>query len=364
MRYHKVTQRCIRITLLAAALLWFAPCPSRAGDQTARRGDPAARLSSDPEASELWNLTAHFDGGYRLFTWFFITNEGPGERTAAAIWYLVHPDGRVAEFRNGRQKGRWKLSPDRRRIDVASSSLDLRGPGGRVAIDSTSQRVKIDLQFAASGPVTWPPASSPSTTSTLGTDTLQISAPVEGTIWDDGLPVPVVVRGTAALTHAWMDESLPRIVQRRIEFFADQPQLAFYLSDIRAPSGDDRRWLVLERGGTLGYQSSDFEMTLGPSVLPIADRGYPIPGRLLVRDGRISLDIHPQRLLVRTNPLEALPQPFRFIYSLRIEPQWVWVDASFHLQLTPGGASTGAPLSVDGRGILAVTFVNPLRRPE
>lgn len=343
--------------------MWLAAPLSRAGDQTPGRGDPAARLSSDPEASELWNLTAHFDGGYRLFTWFFITNEGPGERTAAAIWYLVHPDGRVAEFRNGRQKGRWKLSPDRRRIDVASSSLDLRGPVCRVAIDSTSQRVKIDLRFPANEGPLWSAASPPST-STLRTDTLQISTPVEGTIWDDGLPAPVVVRGTAALTHAWMDESLPRIVQRRIEFFADQPELALYLSDIRAPSGDDRRWLALERGGTPDYQSSNFEMTLGQPVLLPADRNYPIPGRLLVHDGRITMEIHPQRLLLRAHPLGALPQPFRLIYSLKLEPEWVWVDASFHLQLTPGGAATTPPLSVDGRGILAVIFINPLRQLE
>lgn len=363
MRYHNMTQRCILITLLAGVVLWLVPSLSRAGDETPRRGDPAARLSSDPEASEVWNLTAQFDGGYRLFTWFFITNEGPGEHTAAAIWYLVHPDGRVAEFRNGRLQGRWKLSPDRRRIDVASSSLDLRGPVCRVAIDSTSQRAKIDLRFSAGEPLRWSPTSLPPP-SALGTDTLQISTPVEGTIWDEALPGPLVVRGTAALTHAWMDESLPRIVQRRIEFFADQPELAFYMSDISTPSGEDRRWLALERRGTLGYQSTGFEMTLGPSVLPTADRNYPIPEQLLVRDGRIRLDIHPQRLLLRTNPLEAVPQPLRFIYSRKLEPQWVWMDALFHLQLTPGGGSTGAPLSVEGRGILAVIFINPLRRPE
>jgi len=365
MRYHIMTQLCIWTTPLAAAALWLGASLSRAGDQVPLRVDPAARLSPDPEASELWNLTAHFDGGYRLFTWFFITNEGPGQRTAAAIWYLVHPDGRVAEFRNGRLRGRWKLSPDRRRIDVASSSLDLRGPVYRVAIDSTSQRAKIDLRFPAGAAPRWAAASPTSSppTSTLRTDTLEIAAPVEGTIWDGGLSAPVVVRGTATLTHAWMNESLPRIVQRRIEFFTDQPEMAFYLSDITAPSGDTRRWLALERGGT-GYARSDFEMMLDPSVLPIADRNYPLPARLVVRDGRISVEIRPQRLLLRRNPLAVLPQPFRFIYSLRIEPQWVWVDASFHLQLAADAASTSPPLSVDGRGILAVTFINPLRPAE
>jgi hypothetical protein len=361
MRYHNLPQTCIRITLLAGAVAWVSPSLSRADRQTLRNGDLAARLSSKPEASELWNLTAHFDGGYRLFTWFFITNEGPGKRNAAAIWYLVHPNGRVAEFRNGRQEGRWKLSPDRRQIAVASSSLDLRGPLCRVAIDSTSQRAKINLQF----PCELPPrfAASLPSTSTLRTDTLQIATPIDGTIWDDGLPAPVAVRGTAALTRAWMDESLPRIVQRRIEFFADQPEMSFYMTDILAPSGNDRRWLALQRGGTV-YESSDFELTLGPSVLSTSDRNYPIPARVLVRDGRMSLDVYPQRLLVRTNPLAEVPQPCRFIYSLKLKPLWVWVDASFHLQLRSGATGTTPPRSVEGRGILAVTFVNPLRQPE
>jgi len=362
MRYRHL----IQIALLAGAMRLLAPPPSPAGDQMSRRTDPAARLSSAPAASEVWNLTARLDGGYRLFTWFFITNEGPGTQSAAAIWYLVHPDGRVAEFRNGRLRGHWKLSPDRRRIDVASSSLDLRGPVYRVAIDSTSQRAKIDLQFPADAAPPWAATASPtslSSTSTLRTDTLEIAAPVEGTIWDGSLSAPVVVRGAATLTHAWMDESLPRIVQRRTEFFTDQPGLAFYLSDITAPSGDNRRWLALERGGT-GYTSTVFEMMLDPSVLPIADRNYPLPARLVVRDSRISVEIQPQRLLVRRNPLAVLPQPFRFIYSFRLEPQWVWLDASFHLQLAAEGASTSPPLSVDGRGILAVTFVNPLHLAE
>jgi hypothetical protein len=363
MRYHNVTRGCIRITLLAGAALWLAASPSRAGDQAPPGGDPAARLSPKPEASELWNLTAHFEGGYRLFTWFFITNEGPGERSAAALWYLVHPDGRVAEFRNGRQQGRWRLSQDRRRIDIASSSLDLRGPLWRLAIDSTSQQVRIDLHFPAGERPPWSAAVPPST-STLRTDTLQIAAPVEGTIWEHGMRVPLGVRGTAALTHAWMDESLPRIVQRRIEFFADEPELALYVSDIRTPSGDGRRWLALQRDGAKGYQSSDFAMTLGPADRATADRKYPVPGRLLVRNGRITLDIRPQRLLARTNPLQALPQPLRLLYSFKLDPQWVWVDASFHLQLAPEAASTNPPLTFDGRGIVAVSFVNPLRPGE
>src|SRR5262245_43558703 len=86
---------------------------------------PAARLSPAAQATEYWGLTARLDGGYRLFARLGITNEGPGEQSAGALWYLVHPDGHVSEFRNGRSRGWWTLSPDRLYIDIASSTLDL-----------------------------------------------------------------------------------------------------------------------------------------------------------------------------------------------------------------------------------------------
>jgi len=124
-----------RFGLLSGLILLLVSCVSAAGEAAPEASDPAARLSSAPAASEYWNLTARFDAGYRLFARFGITNEGPGERTAGALWYLVHPDGRVSEFRNGRSKSRWTLSPDRLYIDVASSTLDLHGPLRRLELD-------------------------------------------------------------------------------------------------------------------------------------------------------------------------------------------------------------------------------------
>ncbi len=342
-------------TLLSGTALLFAACPSTAGEAAPGRGDPAARLSPAPEATEYWNLTARFDGGYRLFAWFGITNEGPGKRMAGALWYLVHPDGRVSEFRNARGQGRWKLSPDHLRIDVASSSLDLRAPVRRLALDTTSQGAKINLEFPAGETPAWP---APRSSAKFRSDTLQISAPTEGTIWVRGMPAPVAVRGTTALTHAWMDEGVSHVVQRYIEFVASTPDLTVYLSDITTPAGEHRRWLAVERRGAIGYQTTDFELVLGQRGPATADRKYPVPGRLLVRDGRMTLDIRPGRLLLRTNPLDPVPQPFRFLFSLKVEPQWIWADASFHVALAADGE--GAPIATDGRGILGVIFVNPM----
>ena len=336
--------------------LLLVPAAAAVGETALGRGDPAARLSPGPEATEYWDLTARFDGGYRLFARFGITNEGPGKRTAGAIWYLVHPDGHVSEFRNGRAQGRWKLSPDHLRMDVASSTLDLGAPVRRLAIDSTSQGAKIDLRFPAGEAPVWRAAASGSR---VQTDTLQVSAPMEGTIWVRGMPAPVAVRGTTALTHVWTEESLPNLVQRYIQFVGATPDLAVNLLDVTSPAGEHRRRLAVERSGTTGYQTTDFELVLGQAAPATADPRYPVPGRLLLLDGPTVLDIHPERVLLRTNPMSLIPQPFRLLFSFKIAPRWIWAEASFRLTL-PAGAER-APVEAEGRGILAVSFVNPLR---
>lgn len=340
---------------LCAAALLLAARPSIATDAAPGGGGPAARLSSASAATEYWTLTARFDGGYWLFARLGITNEGPGERTAGAVWYLGFPDGRVAEFRNGRSKNWWKVSPDRLRLDIASSSLDLHAPLGRLALDTTSQGAKINLEFAAGDTPVRPAAP---TTSAFQTQMLEIAAPIAGTIWVRGMPAAVPVRGTVALTHAWTEESVAATLQRHIEFVAQMSELAVYLSDITTPAGERRRQLVVERGGAVVDESTDVELTLEPNGLVRGDRNYPLPGRLRVHDSRITLDIQPERLLLRTNPLNGIPQPFRFLFSLKAAPQWVWIDASFHLTLV--GTAESPLLETDGRGILAVGFVNPL----
>jgi hypothetical protein len=339
---------------LCAAVLLLAAWSSATAEAARSGGDPAARLSKASAATEYWTLTARFDGGYWLVARLGITNEGPGERTAGALWYLGFPDGRVAEFRNGRSKNWWKLSPDRLRLDIASSSLDLHAPRGRLALDTTSQGAKINLEFA--GDTSLLPAA-PSM-SGLHTELLQIAAPIAGTIWVRGMAAPVPVRGTVALTHAWTEEGITATVQRHIEFVAQTPELAVYLSDLTTPAGERRRRLVVERGGAVVDEDTDVELTLEANGLVRGDRNYPLPGRLHVHDSRITLDIQPERLLLRTNPLNGIPQPFRFLFSLKAAPQWIWIDASFHLKLV--GTAESPPFETDGRGILAVIFVNPL----
>ena len=69
---------CTVLALALAALLGAAPA---AGE----RGDPASRLPDRSNASEYWDLYAHFETGERIFVRFLITNEGPGERAGVTI---------------------------------------------------------------------------------------------------------------------------------------------------------------------------------------------------------------------------------------------------------------------------------------
>lgn len=342
------------VPLASGVALLIGAAVSIAGDATPPRSESAARLSTAPAATEYWDLTARFDGGYRLFERFLITNEGPGAQTAAATGCVVLPDGHVSEFKNGRAKGAWKLSPDRLRIDVASSALDLHAPQRTLVIDSTTQAVKITLHFAAGAP---PAAGADPPAPAFRSDTLEIAAPIEGTVFVRGMAAPVTVHGTAALVHVSMDERESSLVRRRIEFVGGTPDLALSLSDIMTPSGTHRRWLALQRRGAIAYQSTDFELALGPAAAATAASKYPVPAQLHIRNGEITLDIRLERLLLRANPLDAVPQPFRFLLSRTSAPQRTWADASFHLRLAAG---TDAPVEMDGQGILAVNFLSPV----
>jgi hypothetical protein len=350
----------VRVTRYAAFLLslamLFGPPRAAADELSPQVEAPPARLSPADHATEYWSLTARFDEGYRLFARLGITNEGPGEQTAGALWYLVFPDGRVAEFRNGRMEGRWRLSPDRRRIDIASSSLDLHGPLRRLAIDSDSQKAKISLQFPAHEIEAWPADRSPGA---FRTDALQIDAPVEGTIRVGKALTPIPVHGRIALMHTWLDKSVPTLVQQVLEFVGATPDVAVYLSDFTTPDGAHGRWLVLQRNGAAVYQSTDIDVQLEPADATRSDDDRTLPGGLLVQDAHVRLEIRTQRQLLRTNPLKTLPQPFRYLFARSVDPQWVWADASFQVELKD--VPQVAPLAASGSGTLSVTGVNPPR---
>ncbi len=317
------------------------------------RGDGSSNLSDGKSASEYWDIVAHFDSNYHLFARFLITNEGPGDRTAIATWQLIDPNGKRTEFRNGRRKQRWTLGPNGDHFEIGSSIYDRRKPVHRLEYDSTKRGIRVAFEYSPRGPIGWPE----SETDRSPFDLLELGTPVTGTIWLEGMSETAAVSGTIAITHTWMDESEADLTLRRIEFSSTGSGPSIYLSDRTAPSGKRERWLFVERDGEVLIRTTDFELEL---VEPQNEqRGdYPTPSVLRIRGAAIEGSIQRGTTLAEVDPLEAIPQPFRFLLSFKLRPHRVWARASFEIRLS--SEKDTPEILLKGSGVTTITFTNPL----
>jgi hypothetical protein len=318
------------------------------------RGDGLPRISDRDSASEYWDIVAHFDSNHHLFARFLITNEGPGDRTAIATWQLIDPNGKRTEFRNGRRKKRWTLSPGGDRIEIGSSIFDRSGPMHRLEYDSTKRGIRVAFQYAPKGPVAWPR----STSDRYPFDLLELTTPVTGTIWLEGMNETASVDGTISITHTWMEESEADLALRRIDFASTGSGPAVFLSDWMTPSGERERWLVASDGEVL-IQTTDFELTLGDPQSAESE-GYPTHRRLQIGGPGIEGAIQSSSTLAEIDPLEVIPQPFRFLLSFKLRPHRVWARASFEVRLRSGRDTPETVLK--GSGVKTITYTNPLPR--
>ena len=335
---------------LAAALL-VVP---RASMPT-ERGDRESHISNAGSASEYWDIVADFDNGYSLFARFMITNEGPGKRTATASWYLVDPKKKLHHFRNGRRKGSWSLSSDGRRIEIGSSLLDQSGAVHRFEYDSEKRETRIQFQFSPKGPVAW---TDPPVAGNYSIDLLDLGTPITGTIQLKGMSEPVPVRGTISVAHTWMEQSEADLALRRIEFSSTGDGPSLYLSDLTTPSGERHRWLVVERDGEVIFRTTDFQLELGDPQKQSPNDRYPTPSTLRITAPGVEGTIRTDSVLVAVDPLDDIPQPFRFLLSLKMRPHRVWKRASFELRLRTD--PTHAETILRGSGFTTITFLNPL----
>ncbi|MGH7966455.1 MAG: hypothetical protein ACRERD_32295, partial [Candidatus Binatia bacterium] len=305
--------------VIVLSLLLFAT-PGIAKDRG--RGDPAARLLSGEFASERWEFTARFDSGHLLFTEVLITNIGLGDRNAAVIGHIIEPEGKVYEFRNGRREGAWNLSADGLRIEVGSSLLNQQEPVHTLGVSKRS--VRVDLRFRPDGPVAWSDKFVPSG---YALDLLDAAVPVEGTLWARGMKEPASVRGTAAFTHSWVSKAESDVLLRRVEFFSLQGEYSIYFVDLTPPEGSRSRWLVVTHQGRTIYETQDFELSFDGSVGKSKD--YAMPGTLQLKSEKIAGQVQVDRVLLRYNPLDDLPQPFRWLVSLKARPQRAFALSPF-----------------------------------
>lgn len=322
------------------------------------RGNPAAQLLPGEFASEHWELTARFDSGHILFAEFLITNIGLGDRNAAATGYLVEPDGAIHRFRNGRREGHWRLSSDRLRIEIGASLLDLHSPAYRLRVDKRS--VRVDLSFRPEGVAVW---SQQFTPPGYALDLLAVTAPIEGTLWVQGMAQPVPAHGVVALAHSWMNEAGSDLVLRRIEFFSLQEDCSLYSVQVAAPDGTRTQWLVVKPKGRISVESQTLTFALEGKADGPSSQGYPVPGALRLKSAGVEGHVQLDRLLLRDDPFASLPWFFRFLVelTLNLRPRRVWALSPFEVSCQPGQSGPDhAPQPRRGTGVTAVTFLNPL----
>jgi hypothetical protein len=341
------TEICLAAALIALPLLAAAPAP---------RGDPASRLADTGAASEYWDLVALFDSNHKLFARFMITNEGPGKHTGIAYGHFVEPDGTTWFFRNGRREGRWNLGPRGLLLEVGSSVLDLTSRPYALRVHKKKQGVDIDLHFTPDGPAVWDAEEDGEAPSV---DLLATAAPIEGSVWFRGMPAPVELSGRVGWTHTWMDRSEPDLALRRIDFFSLRGERVIYLRDFEAPDGSRSRWLAIARAGEILYQSNDFELSTSGRSNAQSSPEYPVPATLRIRGQEVAGEIRLGVGLIHHDPMEDIPQPFRFLLSFKMRPHRVWTNSSFEVTLKSGSD----PVKIRGSGIVAVTSLNPIPPP-
>jgi hypothetical protein len=341
-----------RIRRMRAAALLAGLVPALlAADSATPRGDPASRISSGGSASEYWDLSVRFDSGHHLFARFLITNQGPGEKTGVAYGHFVDPDGNARSWRNGRRQANWSLGPNGLLLDVGSSDLDLRKQPFELRIHK--KKVKINLRFdAKNAAAAW---DSNARSSEPSVDLLASSAPVEGSVWFRDMPEPLELTGRAALTHTWMEEGEGSIALRRLDFFSLGDEPTIHLRDFEAPDGTRSHWLAIVRADETLYETKDFEIRYEGRSDSQESADYPIPATLRFRGPNVRGEIQIRVGLVHHDPMQGIPQPFRFLLSLSMRPHRMWAESPFVVTVGSGPDE----LEIRGIGLTTVTYLNP-----
>jgi hypothetical protein len=332
--------------LAAAGLALLAAAPER--------GDPVARISTAPNASEYWDFVIALDGGERMFARFLISNEGPGEASGVAVGHYLRADGTVVPLRNGRLAGSWTLAEDRRSLRVGSSRLAFTGSDVALDVDNDKRGVKIHLRAQLPPRVSAGPEL-PDT----NVDLLALAAPIEGTVWFTGMSEPRAVRGSAGISHTWMDPRESERMLRRLDFFGRDGERSVYVGDALAPSGSRAHVIILDSGAKRLMNVTQITISHGEENSSDLGPEYPITRRLDLAGDGISGVIHIKTMLVRHEPLQDLPLPFRFLISSAAHPQRVWMESRFEVRIGADSPSS-TPLLLQGSGITSVTFTNPL----
>jgi hypothetical protein len=340
------------VFLLPLFCLLVPPLVSAAEES---RGNPAAHVLPGEFASEHWDFTARFDSGHLLFVEYVVTNIGLGDRNAAVFGHIVPPGGTPRRFSSGRTEKYWALSPDRLRMEIGASLLDLHAPNYKIRVAKRS--VRLELRMTPDVRPLWSPTLAPPG---YALDLLALAAPIEGTIWLKGMTEPLPVRGTVTATHSWTNAAGSSLVLRRVEVFSLQEKNPVYGIDVTAPDGARKRWIVVKRPDQTAYMSEHFDLSFSGELKGERDRGYAVPNLLRLKNAELEGQVRLESRILQANPFIDLPRPFRYLVSLALDlrPQRVWAQSQF--EMTWQTASGTESMRKRGDGITAVTFLNPL----
>jgi hypothetical protein len=145
---------------------------------------------------------------------------------------------------------------------------------------------------------------------------------------------------------------------RRIDFFGRDGALALYLGESLSPDGRRAQVLTVEKEGAPIVNVTEITVSHGDEKSSVMGPGDPAPKQLTITGPGISGVIHLNRLLVRHEPFQDLPLPFRFLLSSAAHPQRGWMDSRFEVRIEHGPLSKS--LQAQGIGITSVSFTNPL----
>jgi len=317
----------------------------------------AARVSSGPTAMEYWDVTAWLESGDRFFARFLVTNQGPGEQTAAAVGHLVLAGGEVVPFKWGRRHDAWTLGPGGGSLKIAKAALVLDGPALVVEVDSAKRGIELRLEIARTAPLL---ATRPLATG-YGLD-VAMPAPAHGRIRTRGMDAPRAVVGTGAVTHTWMERPEGEVLRRRIDLLAREGEVALYLSALTLADGTRRGTALVSRAGGILAHVDDVTFRFGSATTAGGDPGYPIATAWETESSTLAARVSVGRELLRMDPLDILPQPFRMLLALDGRPQRVWAEATADLALKIAGKDDATHMIETG--ILAATFARPMSGAE
>lgn len=361
------------------------PAPSSIAKATALL-DPRARLLSGDSASEYWTLYVELDSGHRITQRFLISNLGPGDHSAVAVGHLSEKGRPPYRYVNGRRRDAWSLSPDRLFLDIAASHLDLHRPKGALKI--TKEDIEIRLEFDFSDKVFAGRVPAAQLPSRYFVEVLAVGAVTQGTIKAPWMAAPLAVTGRTWLVHSWTPDDEAALLDRRVDVFGRSGNTLFY--GLQVTDGDRfaGAWQLLSRPQARPGEAKLESRINFParwkdgSALLSGNPGvaYPIPDRFQISGKAESGEIRLSHEWLRFDPLDVIPQPFRWFIRRSSQPAEVWADSQIAVSirralekpsLPPSGAervsnsqreTEDETTESNVTGVASITFMNPIDR--